>query len=126
MPTSISTKDIGKLVLPAEDLPVKLSIGIRGTTHEATTTLACGATEYDEQHNAFDLELGKSHALYGKDLMVRSRIQDIDPLGDKVTYLFSVTCGASGYSYEKTYTFQPEPKKGQWVRFNTVLSFRKP
>lgn len=126
MATNITTKDVGKLVLPAENLPVILSVGIRGATHEGFSELRCGANGFREQHNAFKLQLGRAHALYGQDLAVRTRIQDVDPEGDEVTYIFMVQCGMASYSYEKSYVFQPVPQMGQWVRFNTVVSFRQP
>ena len=112
--------------LPNGDLPVTLEITITGAVYEARTDLHCGSKHPKPKANSFIHEVGTALELCDQDLIVVTRITDMDPQGDTVKYRFTVRCGDAVYDYTKTKTFAATPTKGQSVKYTTVLSLYAP
>lgn len=121
MPTN-STFDNGSLQLPVGNEPLTLTIRIRGALSEASTTIICGEKRPKSKANSFQYEVGPADELENDDLIVVTRIMDLDADGDTVEYGFKVTCGDKEYSYTKTKTFDATPAKGQQVKYTTILT----
>lgn len=116
------TFDNGSFQLPAGNEPLVLSIGISGAVHEASTAIMCGEKRPKPKPNSFDHEVGNADELEDDDLIVVTRITDMDPTSDTVEYRFTIRCGDKHYTYNKVKTFDAAPTKGQQVKYTTILT----
>lgn len=114
------------LDLPEADEPLYLEVAITGAVYEASTSILCGPKHPAPKANAFRHKVGTARELDDQDLIVVTRIVDLDKDGDTVKYRFTVSCGDKVYEYTKTKTFAATPAKGQSVKYTTVLSLYAP
>ena len=122
MPTSSQIIVTDSFPITSADTPVKLHISFTGGVNEAATAWVCDTLSGSRKNSFTNETIGIAAQVKDNDLVVVSRLVDMDKDADSFTYKFKVTAGDKVYQYTKTKKFDPSPTKGQSVKFTTILS----
>ncbi|MEO8588140.1 MAG: hypothetical protein ABI432_02135 [Flavobacteriales bacterium] len=104
------------------DTPVTVTISIDGGTYEAATAWVC-SDKSGSIANAGSDHVGEAKDAISHDLIVTTRVVDMDPEREDFGYVCTVRAGDQSRSYARAHRFSGSPDVGQSDSYVTVISF---